>query len=136
MQKKTKEIIGLIVAALAICAVVWGMITLQQRNAPDTTEGSKSLTVTVVHGDETRRDFSLQTEAEFLGDALIECADMGVKGENAEYGLYILEVDGEAASNTEQTYWSISKDGTMLEVGADSQPIVDGEHYELTLTTW
>ena len=53
-----------------------------------------------------------------------------------EPGCFITTVDGEAASNEEQTFWSISKDGVDLEVGADSQPIADGEHYELTLKTW
>ena len=95
-----------------------------------------TLTIEVVHGDGTTKEFTLHTEAETLGAALVEDKDIGVVGEDSDYGLYITTVDGEEASNDAQTYWAISKDGTMLEVGADSQPIADGEHYELTLSTW
>ena len=80
--------------------------------------------------------FTLKTDAENLGAALVEDKDIGVTGEDSDYGIFITTVDGEAASNEEQTFWSISKDGVDLEVGADSQPIADGEHYELTLKTW
>lgn len=57
-------------------------------------------------------------------------------GSNGEYGLYITSVDGEEASDADQTYWSISQEGEMLTVGVDSQPIADGERYELTLSKW
>ena len=86
--------------------------------------------------DESSKEFAIRTDAEYLGDALLECGEMGVVGEDGAYGLYIKEVDGEKASDDDHTFWSIALNGEDLMVGADSQPINDGESYTLTLATW
>lgn len=99
-------------------------------------EGAKALTIQVVHGDGSAKNFDIHTDAENLGDALLEHKELAVVGSNGEYGLYITSVDGEEASDADQTYWSISQEGEMLTVGVDSQPIADGERYELTLSKW
>ena len=130
---KNKKIAVALVALLAAAALMVGGWLAAR---PDTNEGAKALTIVVVHGDESEKEFSIRTDAEFLGEALLEHEEIGVVGEDSQYGLYITEVDGEAASDADHTYWSLSKDGEMLMVGADSQPVADGEHYELTLTTW
>jgi len=57
-------------------------------------------------------------------------------GEDGPYGLHIKEVDGEVASDADKTFWAVALNGEDLMVGADSQPINDGESYALTLTTW
>ena len=58
-----------------------------------------------------------------------------VEGETGDYGLYIKVVDGLRADyDLDGAYWAISKDGEYLMTGADSTPIADGEHYELTYT--
>ena len=130
---KNKKIVVALVALLAAAALMVGGWFISR---PDPQEGAKALTVVVVHGDKSEKEFSVRTDAEYLGDALLEHEEIGVVGEKGQYGLYIQEVDGEAASDADHTYWSLSKDGEMLMVGADSQPVADGEHYELTLTTW
>ena len=99
-------------------------------------EGGKTLTIEVVHGNGETKEFSIRTDAEYLGEALLKHEEIGVIGENGPYGLYIKEVDGEKASDADQTFWSVSLNGESLMVGADQQPIADGEHYELVLTKW
>ena len=122
--------------ALALIVVVLAMALSGCAKKDETPAGSKTVTVEVVHGDGSTKEFTLHTDAEMLGAALVEDKEINVTGEDSDYGLYITSVDGEAASNDDQTYWAISKDGEMLQVGADSQPVADGEHDELTLTTW
>ena len=58
---------------------------------PKTKEGEKSITVTVVHGDGSSKDFDLQTNSEYLREALEE-QDL-ITGTEGEYGLFITEVD-------------------------------------------
>ena len=132
-MKKNKGAILALVALVCAAALFVGAY-LATRGA--TQEGSKTLTIQVVHGNGETKEFTIRTDAEFLGQALLEQEEIGVIGENGPYGLYIKEVDGEAASDADQTFWSVSLNGESLMVGADLQPIADGEHYELVLTKW
>ena len=126
MKQQIRRILALALVVLALAAIFTGCAK----------KPGKALTVDVTHGDGTTKTFTVKTDAENLGAALVEDKEIGVTGEDSDYGIFITTVDGEAASTEEQTFWSISKDGVDLEVGADSQPIADGEHYELTLKTW
>lgn len=132
MKKNKGAMIGLV--ALVCAAAVFVGAYFATRGA--TTEGSKTLTIEIVHGNGDAQEYTVRTDAEYLGEALLEHEELGVVGEDGPYGLYIKEVDGEQASDADQTFWSVSQDGESLLVGADQQPIADGEHYELVLTKW
>ncbi len=123
-----KVIIGTVcVALLAIVLLVVWRVT-----APKGTAGSKQITVQVVHKDNSIKNFSLSTDQEFLGRALV---DGGVVKDNqSSYGLYILTADGETADESNQEWGQITKNDESLMTGADETPIADGEHYVLTLT--
>lgn len=136
MEKRTTKSRAPLIALLVLIAAVAACLAFWLAVRPGTSEGTKALTVQVVHGDGGTKDFALQTEAEYLAQALLEHAPLGIAGEDGPFGLYIQTVDGETASDAEQTFWSISKDGEALTVGASSQPVADGERYELTLTRW
>ena len=56
-------------------------------------EGTKKVSIEVVHGDGKAETFEYNTEAEFLGEILKE--NELVEGEEGEYGLFITSVDGE-----------------------------------------
>ena len=132
-MKKNKGAIFALVGLLC-AALVFGGVYFATRQG--TVAGSKALTIEVVHGNGETKEFSIRTDAEYLGQALDEAAEIGVVGEEGPYGLYIKTVDGEDASDADQTFWSVSLNGEALMVGADQQPINDGEHYELVLTKW
>lgn len=136
MAKKPRRSRGPITALIVLIAVVGVCLTFWLTRRPETNEGIKVLSVQVIHGDGSTKDFEIQTEAEYLAQALLDHEPLGVKGDDGQFGLYIQTVNGETASDADQTFWSISKDGTALTVGASSQPVADGEHYELTLTKW
>ena len=123
---------GSLIALAILALVVSTMILRYSATRPSTERGGKNIVVQVVHGDGSSKDFSLSTEKEFLGDALVEG---GIVEENqGQFGLFIVTVDGETADDSKQEWWNVCKDGEFLQVGADSQPIADGEHYELLLT--
>lgn len=128
MKKQTKIILG-VVALLVVVGVLLGVYF---GTRPDTTEGAKALTITVVHGDQSEKEFDIHTDAEYLEGALTE--NEIASGEESEYGLFITTVDGETADESKQQWWCITKDGEMLETGAGDTVIADGESYELTLT--
>lgn len=129
MSKNTKKIIAVVALLVLIAAAVFAYVTL----SPSGTAGDKTIAVAVIHGDGTQKDFSINTDAETLRDAL-EPEGL-ISGTESEYGLYILTVDGETADESQQQWWCITKGGEMLMTGADSTMIADGEQYEFTLTT-
>ena len=136
MSKKANRSRGPIIALIALIAAVGIFLALWLARRPETAEGAKTLAVQVVHGDGSVKDFEIRTDAEYLAQALLEHEPLGVQGEDGPFGLYIQTVDGETASDANHTFWSVSKDGTALSVGVSSQPVADGEHFELTLTEW
>ena len=95
-------------------------------------EGEKTFSLEVI-ADGHSVTFTVSTNEEYLGAPLLTHGL--VSGDEGPYGLYIKAVNGMVADyNVDQTYWSVSKGGTMLMTGVDSTPVENGAHYELTRT--
>lgn len=130
-QRKKAQIKSLL-ALLVLLGASAAMMLIYHFLVPRGTAGAKAITVEVVHGDGSSRNFALTTAEEYLGQALVSG---GVVEDNqGPYGLYILTADGETADEGAQEWWKVTKSGEMVNTGADATPIADGERYELTLT--
>ena len=131
MEKKasTKKIV-LAVAILAAAAVL--MFVLYRNFMPKGEAGAKEITVTVVHGDGTEKEFTYQTDAAYLGEVIT--GEGLVDGEIGDYGMFITTVDEETADDSKQQWWCITKGGEQVNTSADTTPIADGDQFELTLT--
>ena len=117
-------------AALVVVALL--LLGLWYGNRPQGQAGDKTITVEVVHADESSREFTYQTSEEFLGPVLLQ--EGLAQGEESTYGLFITTVDGETAEGNQ--WWCITQDGQMVETGADTTPIADGDHFELTMSVY
>ena len=96
-------------------------------------EGEKTVTVKVT-AEERSVTFTIKTDKEILGDALLE--HNLVKGENGAYGLYIKEVNGMLADySIDSSYWSFNINGEAAATGVDGEKISDGASYELIRIT-
>ena len=127
---KNKKTILAIIALVAVIAVFVGIYFATR---PETTEGAKTITVTVVHKDGTEKSFTYHTDEEFLGPVLL--AEELVKGEQSTYGLMISAVDGEVADwNVDQGYWALYVGEEYATSGADTTPINDGDSFKLVYT--
>ena len=109
------------VAALAVVAAL--MLGIWYFTRPQAQEGAKTVVVEVVHADESAKEFTYHTGAAYLG-------------EEGAFGLFITTVDGETAQDSLRQWWCITKDGRQTETGADTVPIADGDHFELTMSTY
>ena len=100
----------------------------------DTEFGDGAKTVLVeVKADDRSVTFTIKTDKETLGDALLE--HQLIAGEESEYGLYIKTVNGITADyDVDQSYWGFYKNGEYMMTGVDGTEISDGEHYELVYT--
>ena len=129
MKKQTK----LIIVVAVIVAVVVVMAGIYFATRPDTAQGAKTITVEVVHGDGSSKEFTYHTDSEYLGEMLP--AEGLVAGDQGEFGLYILTVDGEDAIFEESgAYWALYQNGEMTTTGADTTPIQDGDSFQLVYT--
>lgn len=123
----------LLIAVAALVAVIGLMVGIALMNQPETSEGAKTITVTVVHKDGTSKDFEYHTDEEFLGAVIL--AEGLVEGEEGPYGLMISAVDGEIADwNVDQSYWALFIGEEYATTGADTTPVNDGDVFKLVYT--
>lgn len=127
---KNKRMI-LVAVALIVCIAV--MLGIYMTTRPETVEGSKTITVTVVHKDGSEKVFTCHTEEEKLGPVLV--AEGIVVGEYGEFGLYFNTADGETADwNVDQGWWQVFIGEESAMVGADQIVIADGDTFKLVYT--
>ena len=120
------------VAALAVVAAL--MLGLWYFTRPETQVGDKTVVVEVVHADGNSREFTCQTDEEYLGPLLLE--EKLAEGEQGAYGLFITTVDGETAQDSLRQWWCITKEGERVDTGVHTTPLADGDRFELTMSTY
>jgi uncharacterized membrane protein len=133
-KRETKKIlIG--VAAVAILAVIF--VLVYSAFSPKPTAGAKTVTIDVVDKDENTTEYVVQTDAEYLRGAMEE-SDMEFSGtESEEYGMMVDTINGLTADyNADGAYWAFYVDGEYCNYGIDSQPIEDGQEYEIVYTIY
>ena len=130
MSKNKKTIIAVITLILLVAAAlcIWYFCG----PAKDANENMKEISVTVVHADGSKKEFSISTDEQFLRGALE--AEKLISGDEGEYGLFVTTVDGEKVDDSRQEWWCFTRGGEMLNTGVDDTAIADGETYEITFT--
>ena len=122
----------LILAAVALVAVVAVFLGIWFATRPETSQGAKTITVTVIHSDGTEKAFSYTTAQTNLG-AFLESEGL-IASEGADDGMFHT-VDGEKADwNVNQSYWSFYLGEEYAVTGIYATDIVDGAAYKLVYT--
>ena len=130
MKAQTKK---LLIAAIALVVLIGVFAGVWMLTRPATQEGAKTVTVEVVHADESKKTFTYHTDEEFLGPVLQ--AEGLVEGEMGDFGLYIKVVDGEEADfDTDGAYWAFYQGEEYAAQGVDATPIQDGDTFSLVYT--
>ena len=96
-------------------------------------EGQHSFTFQVTMTDGTAYNYTIQTDVETVGQALL---DLGlIDGDQGDYGLYVTTVLGVTLDYTADGYWwALSENGTDTTVGVDGLTVTDGSTYAFTAT--
>ena len=130
---KQKTWIVIVAAVLALALLVTGMVALYIKFRPQGQAGDKHFAVTVIHKDGTEKEFTYDTDEEFLGTVL-QAAGL-IEGEEGPYGMMISAVDGETADwNVDQGYWALYIGEEYATTGIDTTPIHDGDVFTLEYT--
>lgn len=133
-QKSNKKIfLGLgIVAALAILLGALYFIFV-----PKASEGAKAITIEVIDNEQKSTIYELNTDAQYLREAMDEAADKGLtySGSESEYGIMLETINGVTADyETNGAYWSIFVNGEYGNYGADQQVVTDGDAFQFVYT--
>ena len=125
-MKNNKKIWIALAALVLVVALAVGVYFLTR---PETQEGAKTVTVTVVHKDKTERTEVFKTDEEYLGPLLV--AEGLIPEGNIKDGMFDT-VDGEQAVwANDEGWWGIYKGEEMTSVGINDQVIADGDTFRL-----
>ena len=122
----------MLIMVIAFVTVIALFLTVYFVTRPTGTEGAKTFTLTIVHGDGSVKTKTITSTQEFLAPAL---RDEGIIGdEGIKTGMY-LTVDGETANwDPDQAYWSIYIGTEYAMSGLNDIAIEDGASYKLEYT--
>ena len=133
-KKNTKKIV---IGAVVLVALIAVFALCYNKFAAKSTVGAKAITIEVVDskGDSTK--YEMNTDAEYLKDAMDELADadssFSYNGTESDYGIMVEEVNGEQTIFTEDNaYWALYVNGEYGQYGADQQPVVNEDTYTWT----
>lgn len=123
----------LILWSVAVFAVLIATVTLIiALTKPVTQSGEKNISVTIVFSEENEKKYEINTNAEYLADALYQ--KELITEEEYKAGFYTV-IDGVKADyNVDKSWWCVTKNGEMTSVGMNELPIADGENFEITYT--
>ena len=94
--------------------------------------GEKTITFEVIAQEKTVT-FTVKTNREFLGDALMDCGL--IFGEKGQFGLYVDSVNGIVADyKADHSYWTFTQGGKYVSKGVDLIKIQGGEKFEAIYT--
>lgn len=130
-MKNKKLLIGLSLVLVVIVAI---FSVVYFTTKPDTQEGDKNITVTVVFKDKSEKEFKINTDAEYLGDALLEEKIVSKDEYENGGGMYTYIAEERANYTLDGSWWCLYIDGEMASVGINQAPIADGDSFEIANT--
>ena len=120
---------GLVVALIAVFALIF--VNFSEKPV----EGSKEISIEVINQAEESELYELKTDAEFLRQAMEEAEGLEFSDQESEYGLMVEVVNGESAIyDKDNAYWSFMVNGEYSNYGIDTQPIEDGDAFQIVYT--
>ncbi len=128
MQKKGL-IITLSSIAVLIIAVFSAIIIIEMQKGE---KGEKDITVTVVYANESQEGFKINTNAEFLADALLE--HKLIKEDEYKSGFYSYINGVRADYSLDGGWWGVYVDDVLSNYGMNDIAISDGDKFEIKYT--
>lgn len=122
--------IAIAAAVIVLLAAAGTMVGIWWATRPDPQEGAKTITVEILHKDQTVNTYTINTDAQTLAEAMKE---KNLLGEDMD-GMY-LTIDGETTDyNADQSWWKLLKNGADANEGANTILIADGDSFRWEYT--
>lgn len=131
-KSNRKIIIG--AAALVVMIAVFLIIFNVFREKP--VKGSKAITLEVLDQENKTSEYQVQTDAEYLRQAMEEAKGFTFEGEEGEYGFALYTINGETHNwSVDGSYWAVYVNGEYGQYGIESQPIKDKDVFRFEYTS-
>lgn len=123
---KLSKILSFILCFVLVAAIALFTVGCNDNKTVGT--GSSTFTFTVTHSNGEEKSFTVNTDKETVGEALID--EELISGTQGPYGLMVETVDGETVKYEDGgKYWSFYIDGEYAMTGVDSTNITAGATY-------
>ena len=123
--------IGAFVVLIGLFVALWAFF------GPKTTEGSKTVSLTVVDMDAKETSYNAKTDALVLKELMDELSDEGFTygGSESEYGIMVDTINEVRADYTlDGAYWSFYVNDEYCNYGISEQPVNDGDAFAIVYT--
>lgn len=121
--------IGLLAVFIAVLAIIYAAFGAKPA------AGNKAITIEVVNQTQESTVYELNTDAEYLRQAMEEADGLTFSGTEGPFGLMIDTVNGVRADYTlDNAYWSFLVNGEYSNYGIDTQPVMDGDAFTIAYT--
>ena len=128
---KNKKILAVALVAVLVAALALVYVAYSEKPV----EGMKSVTIEVVMADKTSAVYEVDTDGEYLIDAMNDAEGLTFEGEEGVYGLSVSTVNGVRADYTlDGAYWAFYVGGEYCNYGVSEQPVADGDQFSIVYT--
>lgn len=132
-MKKIAVIIGALLVSVSL------LFSYKTFFSPKTEVGDKCVTIEIVYSDEEINEIKeVCTNAELVLDLLTEHQEeFQLETETYDFGTMVVGLKGYNFTTLGQSkYWAFTINGEMGTVGADVQPVLDGDVYRFEATSY
>lgn len=128
---KGKKILAVTLVAVLVAALAFVYVAYSEKPV----EGVKHVTIEVVMADETATVYEVDTDGEYLIDAMNDVEGLSFEGEEGIYGLSVSTVNDVRADYTlDGAYWAFYVGGEYCNYGVSEQPVEDGDNFSIVYT--
>ena len=128
---KSKKILAVALVAVLVAALAFVYVAYSEKPV----EGEKNITIEVVMSDSTSSLYEVNTDAEYLIEAMEDADDLTFEGEEGIYGLSVSTINGVRADYTlDGAYWGFFVNGEYCNYGVSQQPVEDGDAFSIVYT--
>ena len=128
---KSKKILAVALVAVLVAALAFVYVAYSEKAV----EGEKNITIEVVMSDSTSSLYEVNTDAEYLIEAMEDADGLTFEGEEGIYGLSVSTINGVRADYTlDGAYWGFFVNGEYCNYGVSQQPVEDGDAFSIVYT--
>ncbi|WP_367565450.1 DUF4430 domain-containing protein [Lacrimispora sp.] len=132
-MKKIKSNYHVIFAVIILFLLMTAMAVCYQRFKPEVNPDEKKITLTVISKGKEKKEYSIDTNAQYLEQVMEQAEGLEYSGEAGNYGLMIDTVNGQTVLKGD--YWAFYVNGQFCNYGISQQPVYNGDAFEIIYTT-
>lgn len=128
---KSKKILAVALVAILVAAMAFAYSTFSEK----TVEGEKDITIEVVMDDGNATVYEVNTDAQYLIEAMQEADGLTFEGEEGVYGMSVSTINGVRADYTlDGAFWGFYVNEEYCNYGISQQPVEDGDAFRIVYT--